>query len=145
VVRSHIGAVGAWFYSLATKRYFYLLRNDSKHPFTWGLAGGKIEAEETLMVALLRECTEELGFVPDIKKTIPIEMFTSADGHFAYHTFFCIIEDEFIPVLNHEHAGYAWIDSGVWPKPLHPGLWSTVNLKEVMSKVTQIEASVSAI
>lgn len=140
---TNIHAVGAWFYSKSTKRYLYLLRNDAKHPYTWGLVGGKVEEGETLIVALERECEEELGLVPTIQRTIPIEMFTSNDGHFAYHTFFCIVDDEFLPHLNHEHVGYAWIESGVWPKPMHPGLWSTVNLKEVHKKILQIEEQVN--
>jgi len=138
-----ISAVGAWFYALSTKRYLYLMRNDHKHPFTWGLAGGKVEADESLMTALLRECNEELGIVPAIQKTIPIEMFTSNDNRFAYNTFFCIIEEEFIPVLNHEHLGYCWIDSGVLPKPMHPGLWSTINLDEISTKIKQVEETIN--
>jgi len=138
-----ITAVGACLYSTSTNRYLYLLRNDPKHPYTWGLVGGKVEKNESLNDALERECTEELGCIPPITKTIPIEMFTSNDKRFAYNTFFCIIEDEFIPKLNHEHLGYAWVDSGAWPKPMHPGLWSTVNLDEISAKIKQIEISIN--
>jgi hypothetical protein len=37
------------------------MRNDSKHPNTWGLAGGKCESGETLLDTIHRECWEELG------------------------------------------------------------------------------------
>ena len=57
----------------------------------------------------------------------------------SYHTFFCSIAQEFIPVLNDEHLGYAWIASGVWPKPMHPGLWSTVNFDAVKYKIETME------
>jgi len=86
-----------------------------------------------------RECTEELGSFPSYQRLIPLEKFTSADGMFEYHTWVCIIESEFIPTLNHEHLGYAWIDSGIWPKPMHPGLWSTINIDAVQQKLAAVE------
>lgn len=115
------------------------MRNDDKHPQCWGLPGGKIEDGESMMTAMERECTEELGSMPDYIKLVPLEKFTSADNKFSYHTFFCSVVGEFTPVLNDEHVGYAWIDSGTWPKPMHPGLWSTVNFDAVRSKISTIQ------
>jgi len=128
-------AVGVWFYSIKTNRYLYLLRNDDRNPGTWGLPGGKCHRGETLMDTMRRECLEELGSWPDVIKLMPIEKFTSPDGKFAYHTFFCSVPEEFQPILNNEHLGYAWIDSSTLPKPLHPGLWSTVNFDEIRQKI----------
>ena len=139
---STVTAVGVWFYSVSTQRYLYLLRNDSRHPDSWGLPGGKFEANETLMEAMTRECTEELGHMPEYLRLVPIEKFTSADGGFAYHTFFCSVAKEFTPVLNDEHIGWAWITSGTWPRPMHPGLWSTVNFDAVRDKMATVEHSV---
>jgi 8-oxo-dGTP pyrophosphatase MutT (NUDIX family) len=139
---SIVKAVGVWFYSVATRRYLYLMRNDSKHPESWGLPGGRVETGETLMTAITRECEEELGSMPDYVRMLPLEKFTTADSAFEYHTFFCIVDQEFRPVLNHEHIGYAWINSGTWPKPMHPGLWSTVNFEAVQNKISTIESSI---
>jgi 8-oxo-dGTP pyrophosphatase MutT (NUDIX family) len=139
---SIVNAVGVWFYSVDTGRYLYLMRDDPKHPGSWGLPGGKIEAGESLRDAMFRECREELGFVPDFMRLIPIEKFTTVDGVFAYHTFYCSVEKEFVPQLNHEHLGYAWIDSGTWPRPMHPGLWSTINFEAVQNKISVIESTV---
>jgi 8-oxo-dGTP pyrophosphatase MutT (NUDIX family) len=132
-------AVGIWFYSQSTNRYLYLIRNDPKHPDSWGLPGGKMEAGESIMAAMVRECEEEIGSMPDYIKLMPLEKFTSADNGFVYNTFFCVVDGEFSPKLNDEHSGYAWIDSGTWPKPLHPGLWSTINFEAVQSKISIIQ------
>jgi len=51
-----INAVGVWFYAVNTQRYLYLLRNDIKNPGSWGLPGGKVESNETLMDGIVREC-----------------------------------------------------------------------------------------
>ena len=140
---SPLNAVGIWFYSVSTSRYLYLLRNDPKHPGTWGLPGGKVEQSESLLDAIKRECSEEIGSFPDTIRIVPIEQFTSADNKFVYHTFFAVVAEEFTPELNDEHQGYAWVDSNTIPKPLHPGLWSTINIEEVKSKVKVVEESVN--
>ena len=137
-------AVGVWFRSSATGRYLYLLRNDTRHPGSWGLPGGKVEASETLLGAMERECIEELGSMPEYQRLVPLEKFTSADSQFEYNTWVCVVTDEFVPVLNDEHMGYAWIDRGQWPRPMHPGLWSTVNIEAVQSKIDTVERYLAA-
>jgi 8-oxo-dGTP pyrophosphatase MutT (NUDIX family) len=132
-------AVGVWFRSRDTGRYLYLLRNDVKHPGTWALPGGKLESGETLLGGMERECIEELGSFPTYQRLIPLEKFTSSDGGFEYHTWVCVVATEFVPRLNHEHLGYAWIDAGTWPRPMHPGLWNTINLQAVQDKILLVE------
>ncbi len=132
-------AVGVWFRSKSTGRYLYLIRNDNKNPGAWGLPGGKIETGETLLGGMERECIEELGSFPTYERLIPLEKFTSADSAFEYHTWVCVVAGEFTPVLNHEHLGWAWIDAGTWPRPMHPGLWNTVNIEAVQSKILLLE------
>jgi 8-oxo-dGTP pyrophosphatase MutT (NUDIX family) len=132
-------AVGVWFRSKSTGRYLYLIRNDNKNPGAWGLPGGKIETGETLLGGMERECIEELGSFPTYERLVPLEKFTSADSAFEYHTWVCVVANEFTPVLNHEHLGWAWIDAGTWPRPMHPGLWNTVNIEAVQSKILLLE------
>ena len=134
-----VKAVGVWYRSQDTGRYLYLLRQDQKNPGTWGLPGGKVEPGETLLGGMERECTEELGVFPDYLRLIPLEKFTSNDGSFEYHTWVCVIQQEFVPRLNHEHLGYAWIDAGTFPRPMHPGLWATVNIEAIQEKIAQLE------
>ena len=134
-----VNAVGVWFYSISTQRYLYLMRDDPKHPGAWGLPGGKMDPGETIIQAIERECSEELGCMPEYLKLVPLEKFTTTDHGFAYHTFFCSVEQEFTPTLNNEHLGWAWITTGTWPKPMHPGLWSIVNFDAVRNKIRTVE------
>lgn len=129
-------AAGIFFYAVKTKRYLYLLRSTPKNGSNWGMPGGKIEQNETLLEGVTRECMEELGFFPEQAKLVPIQKFTN--HAFIYHTFFCEIEEEFTPILNHEHCGYAWVGENQYPKPLHPGLFNTVNFDIVIDKLSAL-------
>lgn len=140
---SVVTAVGVWFYSAETDRYLYLLRSDPRHPGTWGLPGGKVQTGETLLQAINRECCEELGCMPTVINMVPLEMFTNASGQFSYHTFFATTDHEFSPSLNHEHWGHAWIQSGHWPRPMHPGLWNLVGFPEIQHKLQRLRQRVN--
>jgi hypothetical protein len=127
---------GVFFYAQNTKRFLYLLRNDPKNVGNWGIPGGKIEEGETLLDGVTRECMEEIGYFPVDSKLIPIQKFIN--NKFVYHTFFCKIENEFIPILNDEHSGYSWIDYEQYPKPMHPGLFNTINFDVVQDKLKEL-------
>jgi 8-oxo-dGTP pyrophosphatase MutT (NUDIX family) len=127
-------SAGVFFFSRLSNRYLYLLRND-KNP-TWSIPGGKIESNETLLQGIERECIEEMQIYNKEWKLIPIQKFVN--NNFIYHTFFCKIDSEFIPILNHEHCGYAWVDEGNYPKPLHPGLFNTFNFDVVRNKIKSL-------
>ena len=118
---------GALFVSAKTGQALLCLRAPNKtHKLTWALWGGMIEEGETPKDALLRECEEEMGFVPEITKIYPFDIYESRDKSFRYYTFICIVDDEFTPTLNRESAGYAWVKLGVWPKPMHEGARRTL-------------------
>lgn len=132
-------SAGLFFYSTKTGRFLYLLRSDTN--YSWGVPGGKLEKDETLFEGLERECFEEIGYFPKNAKLIPIQKFVN--NTFTYHTFFCAVQDEFIPVLNSEHVGYAWIGDNQHPKPMHPGLFNTINIdivKEKLKTLTEKES-----
>jgi len=135
-----IEGVGTFIYSTSTQRYLFLLRNSSKYSGTWGLAGGKIDTGEQLLDSLCRELREELGYDFVNDKVIPIEKFTSDNGNFSYHTFLIPVTEEFLPNLNYEHRGYCWVALEDHPKPLHPGVWRTVNFKSVVDKIKTLES-----
>ena len=129
---------GALFYTLNTNRFLFLHRAGGKKHDMWGLVGGGNEQGETPWEGLQREINEEIGFNPDITKTLPLESFVSVDSRFMFHTYLCIIQEEFIPILNNEHDGYAWCSFTKWPKPLHHGLRNTLQSKVNLSKLETV-------
>ena len=137
---SLIEGVGTFIYCISTNRYLFLLRDTKKYAGTWGLAGGGVEANENIFDSLCRELNEELGFDFSDTKVIPIEKFTSTNGNFSYHTFLIPVTEEFVPILNYEHRGYCWVRLDDYPKPLHPGVWRTINFEAVVNKIKTLES-----
>lgn len=129
---------GALFYSLETQRFLFIHRARGKQKNLWGLVGGTNENSETPWEGLKREIQEEIGDVTEIKKTLPLETFVSNDSKFLFHTYLCIVKKEFIPILNQEHDGYAWVSFSKWPKPLHHGLRNTLSSKINLTKLETV-------
>lgn len=144
-IRALTNGVGALIYARNTGRYLFLLRTSGSWPLTWGLPGGKINPEESIVEGLNREIYEELGGKILEPKLVPIEMFTSNNEQFVYHTYFIAVDYEFIPVLNNEHLGYAWLPLTSAPKPLHPGVNRTLNSADILKKIQTAEANHRAI
>ena len=140
---SKIICSGALFYTLDTQRFLFLHRTQSRQADVWGLVGGTNESEEIPYQALIREIKEEIGECPSIVKSIPLETFVSNDEKFNFHTYLCVVESEFIPKLNGEHNGYAWVTFENWPKPLHQGLRNTLQNKQNLIKLQTVFQLVS--
>ncbi len=102
------------------------------------MVGGTNESQETPWQALQREIQEEIGSIPSILKTIPLETFVSNDKVFYFHTYLCVVAEEFIPWLSAEHSGWAWTTMEYAPKPLHQGLKNSFSNKSVRSKLQTI-------
>jgi 8-oxo-dGTP pyrophosphatase MutT (NUDIX family) len=134
-----ITGCGALIYCRSTHRYLFLLRDTRTHRNHWGLVGGKVEAGETISAALVRETKEEINVDISQHKIRPLETFTSEDTNFSYHTFIVVVEEEFVPDLNHEHVGYCWVPLQRYPKPLHPGVWRTFKFDSVIEKIKTVE------
>tara|TARA_B110000503_G_scaffold142334_1_gene238788 strand:+ start:3800 stop:4276 length:477 start_codon:yes stop_codon:yes gene_type:complete len=128
---------GAIVYALNTKRFLFLHRVNGRSGNLWGLVGGTNEGCETPWEGLKREIFEEIGVI-SIKKTMPLETFVSNDSRFHFHTYLCVVQEEFMPVLNDEHDGYAWVEFGKWPKPLHYGLNNTLQNKVNVKKLETV-------
>jgi 8-oxo-dGTP pyrophosphatase MutT (NUDIX family) len=130
---------GALIYAANTRRFLFLLRNGAGHSGTWGIAGGKMQAQESVVQALHRELREELGQTFENNKLVPLETYTSSDLSFCYHTFILVVDQEFVPTLNNEHSGWAWTRLSDAPRPMHPGLFRTIKIKEINSKILTVD------
>lgn len=137
-MKDQIVCSGALFYAKSTKRILLLQKATGKHAGTWGLVGGTNIEGETAWQGLQREIQEEIGLMPNIKKTIPLETFVSNDSVFNFHTYLCVIDKEFIPTLSSEHQGWAWCHIDGAPKPLHQGLRSSFSNKTIRTKLQTV-------
>jgi 8-oxo-dGTP pyrophosphatase MutT (NUDIX family) len=138
IINDPIDCSGALIFSKSTHRFLFLQKKSGKHANTWGLVGGTNNQGETAFQGLQREIEEEVGFVPKIIKTIPLEKFISNDSLFNFHTFFCLVEDEFIPVLSNEHQAWGWFQLNFLPKPLHKALDLSLRNKIIQTKIQSI-------
>jgi hypothetical protein len=134
---SNLICAGALFFSLDTERFLFVHRTKGKRSNVWGIVGGNTEDQETPWEGLKREIQEEIGSV-DILKAMPLEKFQSQDDTFTFHTYLCVIKKEFLPLLNQEHDGYAWVSYDKWPRPLHYGLKNTLAKKQNQTKIKTI-------
>ena len=132
-------AAGVVFLAKDTGRCMLQLREGNKRfNHTWGFWGGMMEKGETPYQCIQRELDEEIGFIPELQKLNPIDVYQSKDKNFMYYSFVYLVDDEFIPTLNNESAGYAWVDIGQWPKPLHFGAKSTLGRNKGVNKLHTI-------
>lgn len=137
-VRDRIVCSGALFYAKSTRKILLLQKAHGKHTGTWGLVGGTNLQNENPWQGLQREVTEEIGLAPKIIKTIPLETFVSNDKVFNFHTYLCVIENEFIPILSDEHIAYSWSTIDYAPKPLHQGLRNSFTNKTIRTKLQTV-------
>lgn len=138
IIKEKIICSGALFYAKSTKKFLLLQKSRGKHIGTWGLVGGTNLANENPWQGLQREILEEIGTSPMVIKTIPLETFVSNDTVFNFHTYLCVIEDEFVPILSDEHCGWAWCTIDLAPKPLHQGLKNSFSNKIIRTKLQTI-------
>ena len=138
IVTEQIVCSGALFYAKSTRRFLLLQKAHGKHEGTWGLVGGTNIQGETPWQGLVREINEEIGPCPEIIKTIPLETFVSNDKVFNFHTYLCVIDNEFVPILSDEHMGWSWAIMDRAPKPLHQGLRNTFSNKTIRTKLQTV-------
>lgn len=133
-----IDCSGALICARDTHRFLLLQKREGKHAGRWGLVGGTNHSNESAWQGLCREIEEELGLMPDIKKTLPLERFVSNDSLFKFHTYFCVVDSEFIPKLSDEHVAWGWFDLECLPKPVHKGLDLSLRNRIIQTKIQTV-------
>lgn len=113
-------AIGTLIKAKTTNRCLFLMRNGKSFGGQFALVGGKVRAKENGLSALAREMEEELGIIPTVVKIVPMGDFVSDDNNFRYFSMLIVVEDEFVPKLNDESCGYAWVSLRHLPRPMHP-------------------------
>ena len=89
--------------------YLLLKGNRDKHMgLKWEFPGGKVEANETLQEALIREIHEELNININVYEKIAEEKYKDSEINIVLHYFLCSIKDGVIS-LN-EHEAMEWAD-----------------------------------
>jgi len=131
---------GALIMAKSTKRVMFLLRSHSSHANTWSLPGGRVETHEDMVTALAREIKEELGGQIIDAELVLLERYVSDNNRFVYHTYFVSVDHEFVPELNDEHWGYAWLPVFMAPRPLHPGLARSLADHHTQEKIKNLMA-----
>ena len=129
---------GAFVYSKSTKRFLFLLRQGRQRwAYHWGIVGGKQEKNESPIQTLQREAFEEIQISFDVQPT-PVDHYVSEDGNFAFHTYLYVVDNEFVPILNDEHCGYAWVPLEKFPRPMHPGVFSSLKEEDTLARLQEI-------
>lgn len=57
---------------------------------------------------------------------------------FNFHTYFCVVEEEFLPHLSEEHSAWGWFDLDKLPKPVHKGLDLSLRNRVIQTKIQTI-------
>jgi 8-oxo-dGTP pyrophosphatase MutT (NUDIX family) len=142
-------AAGIMFITTAGEVLYLKRGQGGDYPGFWCFPGGTTEPGETAEETATRETVEELGFLPDGERIAWTRRIAARDAHVYieeglppqvhsqdgpslpgepgpnedvdFTTFLQRVPEQFEPVLNGEHTGYAWAPATEPPEPLHPG------------------------
>lgn len=119
------GAAGLLIRAKSAGKWHYLLQRrgqTSDHAGTWGLPGGALHEGELPAMGAIREATEELGVLPNLR---PGHVVVSDHGGWQYSTVVADSPEMFQPSVDgstsHETSGWAWVTAAqARDMPLHP-------------------------
>ena len=81
--------------------YFIAQRSRDKYMgLKWEFPGGKVEANETLQEALIREIYEELNININVYEKIAEEKYKDSEINIVLHYFLCSIKDGVLVLMN---------------------------------------------
>ncbi len=133
---------GQW-YALALLR----APDKSPEPNRWGLPGGGVEKNETLLEGAIRETAEEAGYRTDQPVIAPIALVPAPDKEKQYLYTMTYTNKAFVPDLEgdagHEHQDYKWVRLSQWPRPAHSrvkALIESVGVAELEKTARELKA-----
>jgi 8-oxo-dGTP pyrophosphatase MutT (NUDIX family) len=121
------GSVGAGIVAVARSTGRVLMQLRSAYvdqPLTWGVVGGKLDANESnLELVAGREFKEETGYHGELSLA-PAYKFVAPSGNFTYQNYIGLVDDEFQPELDWETKRFAWmeLEDAIRVDPMHFGL-----------------------
>lgn len=116
---------GIMFLCPKTQHIFLALRNPSEEDGNvWCGLGGKGEVGENPMETAVREVSEEGGIRAESYALSRQPLYIHQNSpDFKFITFLGLVDNEFIPTLNHEHSEHKWVDlNEINELPLHYGI-----------------------
>lgn len=114
---------GLLFLSKSTKRILLILENSKWTVPTFPRTNGLLEDAAELFKDYAKG------------KIVPIELYLSEDKGFEYGTYICLVDQEFIPLIN---GTIAWSELFALPGHLHTGLKNTLNNNLIKTKIETI-------
>lgn len=105
---------------------FLLLKRHRSRPSgeTWGVPGGKLEADENPLEGIIREVHEEIGLIlqPDKLFFVKTAYIQYGEIQYVFHMFRTQFEEKPAIVLNEEHTEHRWLTAEeALQFPLIPG------------------------
>lgn len=145
-------AAGILFLAPGNRVLFLKRGPGGDYPGYWCLPGGRTESGESAEETAVREANEEVGPIPSGARTLlsrcisevagtPLPVAGGGEAPAAplpdvsppvpsvdFTTFVQKVDEEFSPVPDDEHVGFAWAPAGDPPAPTHPGVAVAVEM-----------------
>ena len=89
--------------------FLIVQRNKDKHlGLKWEFPGGKVEFNESLEEALIREIKEELNITINVHNQIGVEKYKDSKINVILHYFICSFQSGIIKL--YEHESFVWVE-----------------------------------
>lgn len=113
-----------------TGRFLLVKRSDTcDQPGTWCGLGGGIEDGESPDEAVRREAWEEAQFPEESPCNLQY-LGCQEQPDFRFHNYLGLVQEEFTPVLNHEHTDHQWVEWENFPEEMHPKMMEAFDTDE---------------
>ncbi len=118
-------------------RLLLVRRGHGPAPGTWSVPGGRVEAGETLVEAVVRELAEETGLEGVCGELIGWVERLDEDAHYVILDFHVDVLDGADPVAGDDAADARWVPlAEVADLPLAPGLGAFLHEHRILERIS---------